>query len=333
MPFAIAMLRFLKHRGVLAVAGAMLGIWFTTLAIRGAQWHEIKAALAEVSALAVVSSLAIVLLSAFIRAVRWRLTWTGEPVSVGRLFAVENASLGLNNVAPVRLLDEPAIFAMLTLRDGHRGPMVIASVIMTRIQDTAFTLSFVLASVLLVPELKQHAAAVIGMSVFLSTVLLALLNLGWLVEKLPFLGRIPGIEPFGGAVRDLWGRRRRLAVTFALTAIYWLTLGPAALILATSVGIDISLFQATVVVLGATFFATATPGLPGAVGTFELATVEILGLWGVGHAPALLFGILVHLVLFFPSVAIAAMVLPREGLGMALIPRKKRALEPASSRD
>ena len=105
-----------------------------------------------------------------------------------------------------------------------------------------------------------------------------------------------------------------MAASFALTSAYWILLAPVGLILARGLGIDISFGEAMVTVLGAIFFSTALPGLPGAVGTFEFATVSLLALWGVPKELALTFAFILHLLLFLPPTIIAAFVLPREGL-------------------
>ena len=93
-------------------------------------------------------------------------------------------------------------------------------------------------------------------------------------------------------------------------------LGPCAWVLAQGMGIELSIFQATIVALGAIFFATALPGLPGAVGTFELAVVEILALWDVPRELGIGFGLILHLVLLGPTTIFAIVVLPREGIGL-----------------
>ena len=82
------------------------------------------------------------LFSSFLRAYRWRLMWTSERVTSWRLFTVEMAALGLNNFAPVRLMDEPAVLTMLTLRDKHPAATVVATIVMTRVQDIMFTMAF-----------------------------------------------------------------------------------------------------------------------------------------------------------------------------------------------
>ena len=143
--------------------------------------------------------------------------------------------------------------------------------------------------------------------------LLAVLNLGTLVRIFPPLAKLPGVTSFRDAIGAMWADKRLLAGTFSATVAYWLILGPLGYLLGTNMGIELHAFQFTLVVLGAIFFATTIPGLPGAAGTFEFAVVYLLNLWEVPQATALGFGVILHLVLFLPPVLIAAVVLPREG--------------------
>jgi uncharacterized membrane protein YbhN (UPF0104 family) len=147
--------------------------------------------------------------------------------------------------------------------------------------------------------------------------LVVLLNLGRIAAKSALVARIPGVARYGEAVSTMWRRKVLLASTFGMTGAYWFVLGPAAYVLARAMGLELTLFQAVIVVMGSIFFSTSVPGLPGAFGTFELAVVEIVGLWGVPHAQALGFALILHLALFLPAILIAFAVLPREGFRLA----------------
>ena len=226
-----------------------------------------------------VLALAVVLLSMYLRAVRWWLMWTTARVSPLRLFWIENATLGVNNVSPIRAMDEVLTFGILTVRDRLPGGTVIATMMMSRIQDLAFTLGFISAAVIALPTLLRFTPAIFATSAFTLGWLLLMLNLRQVVRLVPFLRRLPGITSFEQVLAKLWARKRRVAASFALTCAYWFLLGPVGLVLAHGIGIEITFAEAMVTVLGAIFFSTILPGLPGAVGTFEFATVSLLGLW------------------------------------------------------
>ena len=309
-----AITRILTKRAVIVPFGLGLGFLFGFLAVRGIDWAEVGRQIAGTSVWAVIASFGFTLFSGYLRAVRWRLLFVGERITTLRLFLVENAALGLNNVSPVRLLDEPAIIAMLTLRDKIPAPPVLATIVMTRAQDVAVTLLFAAAAVAAEPALTGRARpAALGGLLFM-VFLFALLNLGGLARWFPPIARIPGVARYAESVATLVAHRMRLAFSTGLTGAYWLALGPAAYVLAQAMGVEITWFQATIVALGAVFFASATPGLPGAIGTFELAVVEIVGLWGVPQSLGVGYALILHVVFFLPPMIMAVIVLPREGI-------------------
>ena len=316
MALLSALFSIVKQPRFLVPVGFALGGFFAYLALRGIAWGEVRGQLAGTSLLALAGAVGVVLFSSWLRALRWRLTWASERVSVWRLWVVEMSALGLNNLAPVRLMDEPAVLTMLTLRDKHPAPAVVATVVVTRVQDILFTVGFAAAALALEPEIARLAGPAIYLSGLLVVFFVLLLNLGRLARRFPLLGRIPGLLTYEETVGKAMRRRWNLAATGALTVIYSLMLGPAAWLLAQGMGVEITLFQATIVTLGAIFFATSLPGLPGAFGTFELAVQEILSLWDVPRELGFGFGLMLHLLLWGPPTVFAVIVLPREGIGL-----------------
>lgn len=316
MAFLSTLFSIVRHPRFLVPFGFALGGFFVYLTLRGIDWDEVGAQLAGTSLLAVAGAVVLMLCSAWTRAVRWRLMWASERVSVWRLYVVEMSALGLNNLAPVRLLDEPAVLTMLTLRDKHPAPTVVATVVMTRVQDIMFTMVFAALAIAFEPKIADFAGPAIYVSGVLIVFFVLLLNLGRVARRVTVLGRIPGLLTYEQTISEAMQRKRELAATASLTAVYSLTLGPCAWVLAQGMGVEITLFQATIVTLGAIFFATSLPGLPGAFGTFELAVVEILALWGVPREMGIGFGLILHLVLWGPTTIFAVVVLPREGIGL-----------------
>ena len=328
--------RKLLTQGALMALGVGLGLFFGRLALQGARWQEVRETLQGWSLLALFVPVVLVLASSYLRALRWSFMWTTHRVSTVRLMLIENAALGLNNVSPVRIFDEGLELSILTLRDRLPGGVVLATIMMCRVQDLVFTLLFVTVAVAFLPELWQYSLVLAGGIVFLMGWLLLLLLLNRIVHRFPVLRRIPGVASFGKAVWDLWKQKRRLALTFSITCAYWLLLAPIGLLLARTAGIDIGFHLIMVAVLGGIFFATAVPGLPGALGTFEFAVVSLLELWDVPKAEAISFAIVLHAVLFLPITAFTIFVLPREGIASIgalrniLLNRQKSPLESGS---
>jgi uncharacterized protein (TIRG00374 family) len=301
-------------RGSSVVLGIGLGLTLGWLAIRGTDWGKVGSALRDFPPLLLALAFALVLLSSYLRALRWRLFWTSEKVTTLRLFWVENAALGVNNLSPIRILDEPVQVGILFLRDRLPLASILATTLMCRIQDLAFTILFITVATLTLPSLLHLTPALVPTSLFFIGCLVLLLTLDRFVRRFPRLARLPWVASFVRAVHHIRAQKRRLAAAFGLTCLYWLILGPLGWVIAQGLGLDIPLYPVTVTVLGAIFFATAVPGLPGAIGTFEFAALSLLGLWEVPKEPALSFAIILHTVLQLPSIAIAALVLPREGV-------------------
>ncbi|MCY4582575.1 MAG: lysylphosphatidylglycerol synthase transmembrane domain-containing protein [Chloroflexi bacterium] len=316
MAFFSILFTVIRSPRFLVPFGFALGGFFLYLTVRGIDWGEVRTHLAGTAPAAVVGAVAIMLFSSFLRAYRWRLMWATERVTTWRLFTVEMAALGLNNFAPVRLMDEPAVLTMLTLRDKHPAPTVVATIVMTRVQDIIFSMVFAFAVIVFEPRIADFAGPAIYLSGILIVFFVLLLNLGRVARRVPILGRIPGLLTYEQTISEAMQRRKQVAATGALTIVYSLLLGPCAWVLAQGMGVEISIFQATIVTLGAVFFATALPGLPGAVGTFEIAVVEILALWDVPRELGIGFGLILHLVLLGPTTLFAIVVLPREGIGL-----------------
>ncbi len=297
--------------------GFALGALFLYLAVRGIDWAEVRTQLAGAELPAAVGALALSLASAFTRAVRWRMQWVMARVSLRRLFIVEMSALGLNNVSPVRLLDEPAVLTMLTLRDKHPAPMVMATILTTRAQDLMVTMTFTFSAILFLPGIRQQAVPVVALIIIVILMFGLILNLGKIARRFPALGRIPGLLTYEEAISAMFRRKRRMGLTGLLTIAYWLMLGPAAWLLARGMGLDLPMHHALIVTLGSLFFATSLPGLPGALGSFEAAAEFILSALGYPNRELNLgFALILHLILFIPPIVFAVIVLPREGVGV-----------------
>ena len=129
------------------------------------------------------------------------------------------------------------------------------------------------------------------------------------------MARISFLAEFLGAVKDLERERTRLAVSTGVTFVFWLLVGVTAWLIADSISLSITPIVATAVIMGTIYFATAVPAAPAAIGTFEFAVVYVLELFGVSREAGFGFAIITHAVFFLPPTIMAAVFLPREGIG------------------
>ena len=295
--------------GIAASAG--LG-W---LAARGLDWGLVAEAFGSVSLPLVALAIVVFMAASYLRAARWKVLFVNDEISTNRLFLIQNVGIGLNNVMPVRIASEVSQLAILSLKDGVRPSVALATLGMERVLDVVASTLILAVAFFIVPEMQSFALYVWG-ALGLSVVCIALVRiLAWGNTGMPWIERVPGLTAFTTAVRDLERHPLRLIVSMTMSIGYWLTVGLTAWILASAIDLPITVTTATLVIMGTIFFATAVPAAPAAIGTFEFAIVYVLEFFGVNRESGFGFAVITHLVFFLPPTLMAAVFLPREGLG------------------
>lgn len=303
---------FALGRILLGVAVSLALLW---LAARGLEWDGVMGSLGAVSLPLVALALAVFIGATYLRAARWRVLFVNGEVSTNRLFVIQNIGIGLNNVVPVRVASEAAQLAILSLRDGVRASVSLATLGMERALDLVASSLIFAVALILVPEMERFSAFVWG-ALGLAALCAALaLFLAWSGSGERWTRRLPFFAPFAAAVSELMRRRTRMAGALAMSVLYWLLVGVTAWILASAMSLSISPTTATLVIMGTIFFATAIPAAPAAIGAFEFAVVYVLGAFGVESERAFAFALVTHAAFFLPPTLMAALLLPREGLG------------------
>ena len=316
------------YRVAQGIIGLGLGLLLGWLAIRGLDWDELSDALQDFPPIVLPLALGIFLLAIYLRAARWRLLLIGQEITVNRLFLVQNAGIGFNSISPVRVLSEPTQFGILTLRDHLKGGIVLATMAVDRIIDLTVNVVVVSLGILSFPPLASYAPFV-AVGAVVSLVGIALFStIGLRMGRVPLLHRVPLIATFLEPLATLRSHKGRLLAALALSALYWGLLGTSGWLIFRGLDIDLAFLFVVVVIQASVLFSSSVPGLPGAFGTFEFAAMSLLGYWDdldVPRETALVWTIILHLVLFLPSVLIAILVLPREG--MASLPAIRATLE------
>lgn len=298
-----------------AAAAGGIGLAFGWLVIREVQWAQVGRALQQASVPLLLLALGLVVVAGLLRGVRWRLLFVHERVSALRLFLVESAGVGVNNVSPLRFLGEPVQFGLLTLRDRLSGGVVLATLAAQRTFELATQVLLLGTGLLLLPPLQRFAPYILAAVVFSSLSIAALFTIGPILARVPALARLHLAQEFSRGVALMRQRKGRVAASFLLTVGYALTVGLAGWMVALATGLALPFVALVVITLATLFFSSSVPGLPGALGTFEFAAVFLVGLWAVDRSTAFSFAILLHAILFLPPMLIALLVLPREGVG------------------
>ena len=296
--------------GLGVAASAFLG-W---LAVRGLDWGQVLESFSDVSLTKIVLAMIVFMVANYLRAARWRVLFVNGTVSTNRLFVVQNIGIGLNNVVPIRVASEAVQIAILSLRDGVRASVALATVGMERVLDLIVSALILGVALILIPEMERFTLYIwgaIGIAV-ISVVVVRIL--AWGSTGASWVLRLPFLAEFLSAVKDLERERTRLAASTAITLVYWLLVGVTAWLIADAISLSITPIVATAVIMGTIYFATAVPAAPAAIGTFEFAVVYVLEMFGVTREAGFGFAVITHAVFFLPPTIMAAIFLPGEGI-------------------
>ena len=249
----------------------LIGFVVIDIALRAARWQMLLAPLARVPYLATLQSLLVGYLA--------------------------------NNVLPARL-GEVVRSHDLGRRTGVSRSAILGTIVVERVVDT-----IVVVAIAAVAILVLSVRGIVASAVLVGLAVTALLVLG--VALGIYAHRLPGAERVA-AILDRWPRVRhvltRLRIGLAvaqspramggaivLSLASWSCAVLAFAAAAQAVGVEPTIGQAALLAAGVNL-ATAIPAGPGYVGTWELATVTIAASVGIAAAPALAFGVLVHVV-------------------------------------
>lgn len=299
------------------IASITLASFLGWIAIRSADWGSIQGAFGKVSWNVLLLAFTAVVCSIFLQAVRWKLLLPGEKVSTTRLFLVRNAGQSINNLLPGRgVLGEASELAILTKSDKIAGNKIIASIYMNRAMDFIVNAALILTGLFFIPQFLVFRSMIIPVLVAAVSVFLIIL-LARRISCLPRLKKIKEIESSLHAVDFVQSRRLIFCLSLALTVVIWMFLGIAAWLVAQALGIQLPFWMISILMVGVSLFAGAIPGAPASMGTYEFATVYMLGLFAIDKSDALTFALLIHSLHVFPPIIIGIVVLSREGKSFA----------------
>jgi uncharacterized protein (TIRG00374 family) len=312
------------------LVGIPLSILFLWLAVRHAHVDAVAATLRRADPSLVAASVVVLLCVYLVQAWRWWGLARGKVLglSVGHFFGLVLTGLAVNNVVPGRLGD--VCRAHWLGKDARIAQgRAVATVVVDRATDVVVLAAALLVSLPFVAE-GSWSYGIAGGTVVLVVALFGLLLAACLYAR----SRPRARDVTRGVVRRV-GRdvvdgiaetlsARRVAVAVMRATLAWTAWSAAAILLARSIGFDLSLFEAfflaSVVNLG-----SAIPSSPGFVGTYQWLVVSALAAAGVASSTALAFAILLHAVWYVPTTV---------GGGLVLISRALTARRPlAAQRD
>ena len=296
------------------MAATAIGLLLGWLVVRNLEWDKLGSALASANIALIFAAWFLVILSGYLRGLRWRLLLADDRVSAVRLFLIEQAGTAIDTVSPIRVLDEIVEIGILTLRDGLRLGTVLATLALQRTFEFGTTVLLLGVGAMFLSPFRPFWPFLAAGVVFGGLSLILLFTVGPALRHVKFLSRIEVVPQFASAVILMRRERWRSGSAFIISIAQALLVGLAGWTVAKATGISLGIPTMIVITLGIMFFSSTVPGLPMAIGTFEFAAVSILRLWNVDTEQAIAFSLLIHAVLFIPPILFAAVFLPRIGL-------------------
>jgi uncharacterized protein (TIRG00374 family) len=305
-----------RTRALVAILGVAVGAIFLWLALRDADLDAVWRALKEADGAYVALAVGAFVIVYGFQSARWRRVAATPHVRIRRFYEMTVSGVAVNNVLPGRVGD------LLRARWlGLAAPMpsgrAFGTVIIDRACDLAVLVALLIVGIAAVASSEWLLRLAAGGILLLVGIGVVLLLARVYVRSRERERRGRGLlrrlardtvetlaEPFG---------RRRAAVWLALSLFAWITWAVAALVVARSLGIDLSLPEA-IFVSAVLNLGSAIPSSPGFVGTYEWLGVASLGLIGVDTEPALAFTILLHAAWYVPTTITGGVLLGARGL-------------------
>jgi glycosyltransferase 2 family protein len=304
-----------RLRNLVALVGVPIGLFFLWLAFRSADLDAVRDTLREADAGFAALGVAAFGVVYLFQSVRWRRIAATPGVRLPRFYEMTVSGVAVNNVLPGRIGD------FLRARWlGLEARMPAGKAFGTVILDRAFDLVVLVG--LLVIGIAGVASSAWLVELAAAGLVVVLAVVGVLLFARAYIDRRERDRRERGLlrrlVRDTVERlaepfgRRHLAVWLALSLCAWAAWALAALVVARSLDIELSITEA-LFVTAVLNLGSAVPSSPGYVGTYEWLGVASLGLLGIDNEPALAFTILLHAAWYVPTTVFGAVALGTRG--------------------
>lgn len=288
---------------LVALGGVAISAFFLWLAVRDADLAAVRAALTDAQVGLVLLAVAVLGCGYGFQAARWMSIARVPSLGLGRFYRMLIAGLACNNVLPVRIGE--LVRAGWLSRDAPMpGGRAFGTVALDRACDVVALVVLFAVGIQVVPTpdwVKRLAiGGLLALGVIAGVLIFARLYTRSREETRRERGRLRTIirdtvdmlaEPFG---------RRRAAAWLLLSGCAWGLSAIATLLVARSLGIELSPLEA-VFVTSALALGVAIPSSPGYIGTYQWLGVASLGLLDVPVNEALAFSILMQASWFIPT--------------------------------
>lgn len=311
-------------RGAFASAVGGVLLWFV---LRETDWHHLTRSMRAVSPVWILIEAVLMLVGLWARAVRWKeILRPVRSVTVYGAFSASAIGFMTNNVLPLKVGEVVRAFA-LSRREAVPLTSSVSSIVIDRILDGTTIAAMGLAAMffLPLPRFVQAAAGLMAVA-FLSLAPLLVWAArhrenaerieAWLLDRLPdrFRSRASGtLGRFVEGLSVLTDVRGLVRIALWTAPIWILWVGYYAVGI-WALGWTLPWYAAFVLVV-IVAFAMALPSLPGAVGTFQVACVLGLKIFGVEKQDAITYAIVFHAIQYVVMTALGLLCLAGEGWG------------------
>ena len=276
-------------------------------ALAGAQWGWILLAVG------------LVFVTFITRVFRWQALFSPEKQPETALFSALMIGQAVNYIVPARAGDVTRA-VLLNRMTGVDTTRTLGTVALEKLWDIAMLVLFTVGLGIFFPLPNWLIAPVRSVAIGLAAVGAVLAFFLWRQSDV-----LAVVDRWGEHIFPTIYQRVRKILSAALdgfstlrhprpmaAAIFWslMTWGAGAFI-------NVAVFRAVDVPLGAIpavlllivlQVGVAVPSLPGRIGVFEGLVVVVLALFGVGYDTAFSYGLILHLAVFIPPIALAALL-------------------------
>ncbi|MEE9216895.1 MAG: lysylphosphatidylglycerol synthase transmembrane domain-containing protein [Anaerolineales bacterium] len=315
----------------LGIAISALFLW---LALRGLRLADVWQAIQGAQFLWLIPGLTAYWIGVWVRSWRWTyLLRSLKRISTRKAFPIVVIGYMGNNILPARTGE---LLRAYVLRRSEQVPISgsLATIVLERAFDGLVMLSFVVINL---PELARvssnsglvgnlYSLAILGVIAFLIAVALLMFMaiypkptesaLEWVNQRLIPARFRQQVAQFSlrfleglGALRS----PRDLFMVLATSALIWLLETVKYWFLMLAFPFEVSFF-ALMLMNGVVNLATTLPSAPGYIGTFDAPGIAVLTAYGVDHAVATGYTLVLHAALWLPITLLGLYYMAREGI-------------------
>ena len=307
--------------------GVAISVLFLMYALRGQRLPEVWQGLREANYLWLIPGIIVYFGAVWLRTYRWKyLLRPMKALTVRTLFPVVAIGYMGNNIFPFRAGEVLRAY-VLKKKENVSASAGLATILVERIFDGMTMLVFVFAVLPLLPSNEFLSQLLPFMSVFFFGALLAFLLVAssparsetiykWIVDHLVparFRDQVSGLlARFMEGLQVLRSGRDMLFI-MGISIVLWLVEAWKYWFVMQGFGFD-QPFYVLVFTCAIVNLATSIPSTPGYLGTFEVAGLESLVMFGVARHTATSFMLALHAALWLPITAVGAYFAWRESI-------------------